>query len=195
MPEGVPEQTSLIERIRGHDADAWELFIRTYEGRLYAYAYRRLGNVAAAEDVVQETFLGFLISLPHYEVEMPIEAFLFSIASHKLIDALRKEGRRPLLAGNAASLLSGLAGRERPASSLVRSQEGREINRVTLGSKLTSLAKQCLSQGDFVRLKCLELLFGQGLANKVVAQRLGISEQAVANHKQYAMKWLARMQD
>jgi RNA polymerase sigma-70 factor, ECF subfamily len=193
MSHNGPATFELIAQIRANNADAWALFIRTYEGRLYAYAYRRLGNVATAEDVVQETFLGFLVSLPHYDDEMPVEAFLFSIAGHKLIDALRKEGRRPPLV-NAAEL-SGLAGRERPASSLIRSQEGRETDRMTLGTKLTSLAKQCLSQGDFVRLKCLELLFGHGLTNKVVAQRLGISEQAVANHKQYALKWLARMQD
>ena len=38
-----------------------------YEGRLLAFVDRRLHDRAASEDVVQETFIGFLNSLPNYD--------------------------------------------------------------------------------------------------------------------------------
>ena len=38
-------------------------------------------------------------------------------------------------------------------------------------------------RGDWEKVRCVELLFVRGWANKDVAARLDISEQAVANHK------------
>ena len=38
-------------------------------------------------------------------------------------------------------------------------------------------------RGDWQKIQCAELLFVRGWANKEVAERLGISEQTVANHK------------
>src|SRR4051812_11604812 len=91
------DDAELLAHIRRHDAEAWEAFIARFQGRLLAFATQRLGDAAAAEDVVQETFLGFLLALPNYDSRTPLEAFLFSIASHKLIDALRRRGVRPRL--------------------------------------------------------------------------------------------------
>ena len=65
-------------------------------GRLLAFVDSRLRDRAASEDVVQETFVGFLTSLPHYDEKRDMEAYLFSIAAHKLTDHLRKQGRRPI---------------------------------------------------------------------------------------------------
>jgi len=45
-------------------------------------------------------------------------------------------------------------------------------------------------RGDWVKLRCNELLFVRGWANKKVAERLGITEQQVANFK---FDFLARM--
>ena len=45
-------------------------------------------------------------------------------------------------------------------------------------------------RGDWTKLKCTELLFVRGWANKVVAARLDITEQQVANFK---FDFLARL--
>ena len=39
------------------------------------------------------------------------------------------------------------------------------------------------SRGDWLKIRCVELLFLRGWANKDVAEQLGVSEQTVANHK------------
>src|SRR5271157_1871886 len=90
-------ETLLIDRVRGGAPDAWTELIARFEGRLLGYVARRVADRAAAEDLVQETFLGFLTSLPNYDSAQPLEGYLFSIAAHKLTDLMRREGRRPTL--------------------------------------------------------------------------------------------------
>src|ERR1700751_1472559 len=86
----------LIQQIRAGDPRAWETLISRYEGRLLAFVERRLRDRAASEDVVQETFIGFLNSLPNYDDQRELQTYLFTIASHKLTDHLRRSGRHPL---------------------------------------------------------------------------------------------------
>ena len=179
----------LIARIRRGEAAAWEECIARFEGRLLAFVEGRLGRRAAAEDVVQETFLGFLVSLPNYDEATPLEAWLFTIAAHKLTDALRREGRRPTLPlmSSEGDGVREPAGPGRAASSLARSRERRVAEEQVVGGCLGELIAQWKSRGEFERLACVELLFVLGLSNKEAAGRLGIGEQAVANHKHFVV--------
>ena len=119
----------MIRRIPG-EAEAWTELIARFEGRLQAFVESRTGDRAAAEDIVQETFIGFLTSLPNYDGRRPLEGYLFSIAAHKLIDYLRRKGRRPTLPlmpdGGQHSALEP-AGSARPASTIARSSERRHL--------------------------------------------------------------------
>ena len=183
----------LVTRIRRGDEAAWRECIDRYEGRLLAFVVSRLGNRETAEDVVQETFVGFLTSLPNYDENTPLESFLFAIAAHKLTDVLRKEGRRPtlpLLADESRGTDPNISGRSRVASSLARSHERKSAEETVVAECLRELIDQWVAGGEYERLKCLELLFVQGKSNKDVAARLGISEQAVANHKHFVVSKL-----
>jgi len=183
----------LVARIRQGEADAWEELIARFEGRLLAFVESRMGNRAAAEDTVQEALMGFLISLPNYDENTPLESYLFSIAAHKLTDVLRREGRRPtipLFIPDEEGRSAELAGPGRRASSLIRSREGRAGERKFIVECLRRLITIWMDRGDFERLKCMELLFVLGLPNKMVARRLGISEQTVANHKHFVVNKL-----
>jgi RNA polymerase sigma-70 factor, ECF subfamily len=83
----------LIRDIRAGDQRAWEQLISRYEGRLLAFAIRRLRDRAASEDIVQETFVGFLHSLPNFDEKRELQTWLFTIAAYKITDYLRKMGR------------------------------------------------------------------------------------------------------
>src|SRR5262245_53975492 len=74
----------LIQQIRAGDETAWQRLIDRYEGRLLAFADRRLRDRAASEDVVQETFVGFLNSLPNFDDKRELQTYLFTIAAHKI---------------------------------------------------------------------------------------------------------------
>lgn len=183
----------LIEQIRAGDSDAWARLIARYEGRLLAFARSRLIDRTAAEDVVQETFVGFLTSLPHFDAGRPLEAYLFRITAHKLTDHLRRQGRRQelsLSAGASTGYSSSgpssgdaVPGPARRASSIVRSGERSGQEERALVDALETLVGQWIEQGAFERLKCIEMIFVRGRPNKEVARQLDITPQAVANHK------------
>jgi RNA polymerase sigma-70 factor (ECF subfamily) len=193
-----PHTRELVDRIRGGDEAAWQECIARFEGRLLAFAQRRVRNAAAAEDIVQETFLGFLTALPNYDDRTPLESFLFAIAAHKLTDHLRREGRRPTLAlpgGDSTPPGAELSGRERVASSLARSHERKSAEAGIVAECLGELIARWKERGEWERLKCLELLLVRGRPNKDVAERLGISEQTVANHKHFVVAKLKEAGD
>ncbi|MFO0903486.1 MAG: RNA polymerase sigma factor [Pirellulales bacterium] len=184
----------LVERIREGDSQAWSELINRFEGRLFAYAEARLRDPAASDDVVQETFIGFLNSLPNYDRRRALENYLFSIASYKLTDYLRREGRRPAIPLSTGSNSSGEwdleATGQRGASSIVRSGERQKLEEQALVEALRDQIERWKQKGDWTKVRCTELLFVSGWANKEVAVELGITEQQVANYK---FDFIARM--
>ena len=72
----------LVQRIREGDGSAWGDLIARYEGRLLAFVESRLGRRGPSEDIVQETFVGFLNSLPNYDGRRALESYLFSICAY-----------------------------------------------------------------------------------------------------------------
>jgi RNA polymerase sigma-70 factor, ECF subfamily len=168
----------LVRSVRAGDAGAWRQLIERFEGRLLAFVDSRLRDRAASEDVVQETFIGFLTSLPHYDEKRDIEAYLFSIAAHKLTDHLRKQGRRPI-------------------DQFGSDDHGRPLEEVPgdgrAASSIGQLVREWLARGDFDRLRCMELLVVKGWANKDVAKYLEITEQAVASYKFQTISRLKEM--
>lgn len=184
----------LVEDIRQGNQDAWTRLIDEYEGRLLAFVDSRLRRRAASEDVVQDTFVGFLTSLPNYDARRPLESWLFSIAAHKLTDYLRREGRRPALPLSSTDGSDGAAwdlpGPARGASSIARSGERRGLEDQAISDALASEIERWRERGDWTKLKCIELLFARGMANKRVAATLDVSEQQVANFK---FDFLARL--
>ena len=87
-----------------------------------AFVDRRLHDRAASEDVVQETFVGFLNSLPNFDETRELQTYLFTIASHKVTDHLRRSGRHPLHAASegAGDVLQNQYDHHPAASSLAR---------------------------------------------------------------------------
>ena len=176
----------LVEAIRRGDSAAWSDLIGRYEGRLLAFVESRLGRRAPSEDVVQETFIGFLTSLPNYDRRRPLESWLFTIASHKLTDHLRREGRRPAVPLSSASDSTGAwepAGRARRASSIAQSGERRELEVEAIAGALRDQIEAWRRQGEWQKLKCMELLFATAAPNKEAAAQLELTEQQVANFK------------
>lgn len=177
----------LVARIRAGDSDAWQSLINRYEGRLLAYTDSRIRNRATSEDIVQEAFVGFLVSLPNYDGSRPLESYLFSICGYKLTDHLRREGRRPAIQLHGRGTESGRAleppGRDRVASSIARSGERKAIEEGAVRDAIAEQIQRWKSGDGWTKLKAIELLYVVGVSNKEVAKRLQLSEQQVANYK------------
>jgi RNA polymerase sigma-70 factor (ECF subfamily) len=190
----VEADQQLVERIRRKEPGAWNDLIALYEGRLQAYINPRLTNRSAVEDIVQETFIGFLNSLPNYDGRR-LQSYLFRISSNKLADHLRREGRRPtisLATVNSDHSDWNLASHERAASSIVRSDERRTIEEHALRDALTKQVEYWREREDWLKIQCLELIIVRGWSNKQTAEKLGVSQQKVASVKHEFVNALAR---
>src|SRR5580700_5814103 len=148
----------LIQQIRAGEERAWQDLIDRYEGRLLAFAINRLRDRSAAEDVVQETFIGFLNSLPNYDETRELQTYLFTIASYKLTDHLRKLGRHPMqhVSDGAGDILQAKLDSNKAASSVARSHERKELEAEAVARSLTLLLEHWQQQGEYVRIKVLE---------------------------------------
>jgi RNA polymerase sigma-70 factor, ECF subfamily len=185
----------LIQQIRQGDARAWETLISRYEGRLLAFVQRRLRDRGASEDVVQETFVGFVNSLTNFDDRRELQTYLFTIASHKLTDHLRRTGRRPMrsMTDSGNELINQQLDHQPGASSHARSAERVELEQAALTRSLGQILHGFRDKGDWSRLKVLELLWVKGMANRDAAALVGITEQQVANYRFAAVKKLTEL--
>jgi RNA polymerase sigma-70 factor (ECF subfamily) len=183
----------LIQQIRQGDSRAWETLIARYEGRLLAFVQRRLRDRSASEDVVQETFVGFLNSLPNFDDRRELQTYLFTIAAHKLTDHLRKSGRHPLrsISDSSSDLLNQQFDHNPTASSRARNDEREQLESAAIVRCLGQIVRSWQERGEYTRLKVLELLWVKGWTNRDVAAHLSISEQQVANYRFAAVKKLS----
>lgn len=92
--EMLEEEHGLFLRLKREPSAIGELYDR-YADRLYAFLLKRSGHKETAEDLVSQTFLKFLESLPTVEWRgVPLRALLFRIASNALVDHWRKASTR-----------------------------------------------------------------------------------------------------
>jgi RNA polymerase sigma-70 factor (ECF subfamily) len=88
---GEVDDAKLLRRAcNGNESAFSELFAR-YQRRIYQYAARMCGR-AAADDVVQETFLAVLNTGRFDASKGTVASYLFGIARHHVIGRLEKRG-------------------------------------------------------------------------------------------------------
>jgi RNA polymerase sigma-70 factor (ECF subfamily) len=175
----------LVEAVQRGDEPAWRELIERYQGRLLSFARRMLAERADAEDIVQETFLGLVRSLPTYDPGRSLETYLFAILRNKLSDHVRR--RQP---GQRQSL-DQLDLDESPEewvdvetpSRRVAGQEMLAAQRAALVACLRQWVEQYRTEQRFQELMVIEMLVVLGMRNKEVAADLGLTEPAVAGIK------------
>ena len=72
------------------DPQALEELIRTYSDPLVRYAYCFVRDSAAAEDIMEETFVALLYKAPRLPSENALRAWLYKVARNKATDHLRR---------------------------------------------------------------------------------------------------------
>ncbi len=85
------DERELLARAQTSAEGFGELFDRYYD-RIYAYAYRRVGSSAGAEDIAACVFEDVLraIRRVHWQGK-PLAAWLYKIASRRVVDYYRDE--------------------------------------------------------------------------------------------------------
>ena len=176
----------LIQEIRSGGDDAWMRFVDRFGGRLQAFVRKKIRDPATVEDIVQETFIGFINSLPNFDESRPIDSFLFTICRYRIIDHFKKTGRRPdisSLTTTDSQQQIELPDAIRGASTIYRSGERRRAEENALLQILQQEVTLLIENEAWIKLACLELIFVSSTPNKEIAELLQLSQPQVASFK------------
>lgn len=95
----VPKRTAptVLERIAAGDKAAVKDCLDEYGSLVWSLARRYLRNSADAEDAVQDIFISIWSAAGKYDPSIASEiTFIGTVARRRLIDQIRKNGRRPV---------------------------------------------------------------------------------------------------
>lgn len=89
------QPNSLLKQVAAGDNAAVSAVIDAYGGLVWSLARRYFGRSAEAEDAVQDSFVAVWQSADRYDPDTASETtFVAMIARRRMIDRLRKQGRR-----------------------------------------------------------------------------------------------------
>jgi len=171
----------LLESFQRGEKEAFGALVRRYSGELYGYLRRYLGDGTLAEDVSQNTFLQLFIKIGQYEPGRPVKPWLYTIATHQAIDALRRQGRHQLVSldqeredadqEGSPQLLSLLESRLPGPPDAVEGEERKELVRAGV-DRLPDFLKQVLILAYYQGLKYSDIAEIVGIPVGTVKSRL-----------------------
>jgi RNA polymerase sigma-70 factor (ECF subfamily) len=158
-PDADRTDRAWMERLANGDLGALDLLYEQYGAMAFSIAYRITGDRAAAEDVVQDAFLGAWRNAARYvDARGTVRTWLLSIVHHRAIDALRR--RRPTveLPESEAALPATLPD--------TWAEVAHRIDREAVQSALTRISD--------VQREAIELAYFGGLTQTEIADRTGV---------------------
>ena len=98
MIENEAGLRNLLIRGLSGDTHAYHAFLKAVSVQLRTFLRRRLANLPdEVEDVVQESLLALHKQRHTYDSGQPVTAWVLAIAKYKLVDLLRRRGKRESL--------------------------------------------------------------------------------------------------
>jgi RNA polymerase sigma-70 factor (ECF subfamily) len=89
----IETDAQLMLNVKAGDEAAFELLLAKYRSAVVKFIYRMVQNVAVAEELAQEVFLRVYRARAGYEPSAKFTTWLFRIATHIALNALR-DGRK-----------------------------------------------------------------------------------------------------
>jgi RNA polymerase sigma-70 factor, ECF subfamily len=121
---------SVIERARGHDAEALGEIYRRYYRRVFGLCRYMLESRESAEDATSEVFLKLQRSIENYDGAIPFPRWLLRVAGNQCIDALRRQqrGRQVIVeVEGGAAVIEATSSEPSPLGAVIRTEERAEV--------------------------------------------------------------------
>lgn len=83
-------EKKMFASVRKGDEQAFGVFYKKYQPRLFAFCYGIIGDEEAAKDIVQESFITFWESRNVIQVDYSVISYLFKIAHSRCCRYLRR---------------------------------------------------------------------------------------------------------
>ena len=102
LTDSMPTSVSLVARVQGNDADAWDRMVRLYSPLVYTWCRQHGLPSHDASDVLQEVFRAVHRTVGKFRREKKSDSFrgwLWTITRNKVRDHFRALANRPRPAG------------------------------------------------------------------------------------------------
>ncbi len=172
------EDRVLIWRLKQGSRKALHQIYEKYESDLLTLAANLLKDKSAAEDVVQDVFIGFVESIHKFVLTGRLKAYLLKCAANRCRDIIRKGRRRQTIAMEQAQTV--VSNTDGPVQLAIASEQLRRVS-----SALTELPYE---QREVVVLH----LQGE-MKFKVIAQLQKVSIKTVQSRYRYGLDKLRSM--
>lgn len=173
------DDSQLIPWVRRGDELAWEVFVRRFQGRVFALAYHYTGHGEDARDLAQEVFVRVYQNLNQVPDEPGCLPWILRIARNAAIDHLRRAKARPPLGDLPAETLFDL-----------RSPEP-DPETVHLAADRKAAVHRALQEVTDLNREILILKEIQGLSVEEIAGILGVPAGTVKSRAHRARLELA----
>ncbi len=188
-----PNDEELAQLVAGGDAAALELLYDRYSRQAIGLAYRIIGQLELAEEVVQEAFLRFWERPDLYQVERGrFVSWLLTVVHHRAINERRRSGfRLNVSADQPAGDGSHDLGEAGLLSQL--SHNGPGPHEVVWKQEQRAAVRQALDQLSHPQRQVIELTYFNGLNQREVAQHLGEPLGTIKTRVRLAMQKLRKL--
>jgi len=164
-----PSDEELLRDFLAGDAGAFEDLVQRFATELFTFVVRFVGSAAAAEDVVQETFLQVHQSAEGFDRDRRFKPWLFTIAANKARDHLRSRARK-----RERSVETARGNDDGPSLLEILSDPSAAADEAAMASEQRELVREVIdSMPDHLR-EVLLLGYYQHFAYKDIADVLGI---------------------
>lgn len=123
----MDETQEAVQRLKHGDIGGLETLFARHQLRAVRTAFLILQDEAAAQDVVQETFLRIYQRIRHFDEDQPFEPYLLKSVVHAALNAARRSTRTVPLDGELAEIEALLDGADAPEVQIEASQLGQQI--------------------------------------------------------------------
>ena len=175
---GLTESTDAWENAWPQSREDFGQLVDAYLQRLVQYAYRRLGNLHDAEDVVQDVFVRVYAQRVERANVSPVAPYLYRMAANACTDLLRKRSRSHVSMDRID--VKNMANGENAATVSTALEEIRRAEDL-----LHRLPKK---QAEAIRLRVFE-----GLRVNQIADVLDCSANTVSSRLRYGFRKLRRI--
>jgi RNA polymerase sigma-70 factor (ECF subfamily) len=84
----------LVFRVQKGRTELFGIVIERYQGKLFAYLYRLIGNQDEAQDLLQDVFIKAFRNMNSYDVERKFSSWIYRIAHNEAINHLKRKSLR-----------------------------------------------------------------------------------------------------
>lgn len=164
-----------VKKLKEHNVPAFDSLFNKYSNKLYRFSFSLLKNAEDAEEIVQETFYRVWKRRRQIDITKSFKAYLFTISHNLIIDRLREKLKEKEF-----------------RESLLKNFEETEVQKINEEdfAELSELIRVAVEELPSKRKEIYKLSREEGLSNREIAQKLGITVKTVENQINLSLKHL-----